>query len=159
MAWRSLRLSNGGLLMGAVLTQHPSLARAVVSQVGYYDMLRYETDPNGAFNTTEYGSVKDPGQFKALYAYSPLQHVTPKTPYPAVLMLTGATDHRVNPMHSRKFTAALQAATASGYPILLRTSMNSGHGIGSSLSEQIAEMSDELSFLFDQLGMKWQKTR
>jgi prolyl oligopeptidase len=149
--------SNGGLLMGAVLTQHPLLARAVVSRVGYYDMLRFETDPNGAFNTTEYGSVKNPVQFKALYAYSPLQHVKPQTAYPAVLMLTGATDHRVNPMHSRKFTAALQAATTSGYPILLRTSMKSGHGIGSSLSERIAEMSDELSFLFDQLGMKWHK--
>jgi prolyl oligopeptidase len=151
--------SNGGLLMGAVLTQHPKLARAVVSAVGYYDMVRFETDPNGVFNTTEYGSVKDPVQFKALYAYSPLQHVTAKTAYPAVLMLTGATDGRVNPMHSRKFTAALQAATTSGYPILLRTSMNSGHGIGSSLSERIAEMSDELSFLFDQLGMTWRKTR
>lgn len=147
--------SNGGLLMGAVLTQHPALARAVVSAVGYYDMLRFETDPNGAFNTTEYGSVKDPVQFKALYAYSPLQHVEPHTAYPAVLMLTGATDHRVNPMHSRKFTAALQAATSSGHPILLRTSMNSGHGIGSSLDERIAEMSDELSFLFDQLGMSF----
>jgi prolyl oligopeptidase len=145
--------SNGGLLMGAVLTQHPGLARAVVSMVGYYDMLRFETDPNGAFNTTEYGSVKDPVQFKALYAYSPLHHVVAKTAYPAVLMLTGATDHRVNPMHSRKFTAALQAATTSGYSVLLRTSMNSGHGIGSSLSERIAEQADGLSFLFDQLGM------
>ncbi|MBU6298517.1 MAG: S9 family peptidase [Alphaproteobacteria bacterium] len=147
--------SNGGLLMGAVLTQHPGLARAVVSAVGLYDMVRFATDPNGAFNTTEYGSISDPAQFKALYAYSPYHHVTPKMAYPAVLMLTGATDGRVNPMHSRKFTAALQAATVSGHPILLRTSMKSGHGIGSSLSERIAEMSDELSFLFDQIGMTW----
>ena len=94
--------SNGGLLMGAVLTQHPELARAVVSAVGIYDMLRVELDPNGAFNTTEFGTVKDPEQFKALYAYSPYHHVTKGTAYPAVLMLTGANDGRVNPMHSRK---------------------------------------------------------
>jgi prolyl oligopeptidase len=146
--------SNGGLLMGAVLTQHPSLARAVISAVGIYDMLRVELDPNGAFNVTEYGSVKDPVQFKALYAYSPYHHVTKGTAYPAVLMMTGATDPRVNPMQSRKFTAALQAATsAKGHPILLRTSKNSGHGIGSSLDERIAETTDQLTFLFDQLGM------
>ena len=78
------------------------------------------------------------------------------TAYPAVLMLTGATDGRVNPMHSRKFTAALQAATSSGHPILLRTSANSGHGIGSSLSERIFEQTDQLAFLFDQLGMSKQ---
>jgi prolyl oligopeptidase len=147
--------SNGGLLMGAEITQHPGLARTVVSAVGIYDMVRVELDPNGSFNTTEFGTVKNAAQFKALYAYSPYHHVTAKTQYPAVLMLTGATDGRVNPMHSRKFAAALQAASASGAPILLRTSMNSGHGIGSSLSERIAEQTDELSFLFDQLGMTW----
>jgi len=145
--------SNGGLLMGAEITQHPDLARAVVSAVGIYDMVRVELDPNGSFNTTEFGTVKNPEQFKALYAYSPYHHVQNGTAYPAVLMLTGATDGRVNPMHSRKFTAALQAATGSGLPVLLRTSANSGHGIGSSLSERIAQQTDELAFLFDQLGM------
>jgi prolyl oligopeptidase len=147
--------SNGGLLMGAEITQHPGLARAVVSAVGIYDMVRVELDPNGSFNTTEFGTVKDPAEFKALLAYSPYHHVTAKMEYPAVLMLTGATDGRVNPMHSRKFAAALQAASTSGHPILLRTSMKSGHGIGSSLSERIAEQADELSFLFDQLGMTY----
>ena len=147
--------SNGGLLMGAEITQHPQLARAVVSAVGIYDMVRVELDPNGSFNTTEFGTVTNANQFKALYAYSPYHHVTAKTPYPAVLMLTGATDGRVNPMHSRKFTAALQAATSSPYPILLRTSKNSGHGIGSSLSERISQQADQLSFLFDQLGMTY----
>ena len=142
--------------MGAQITQHPALAHAVVSAVGIYDMIRVELDPNGSFNTTEFGTVKNLDQFKALYAYSPYHHVKVGTPYPAVLMLTGATDGRVNPMHSRKFTAALQAATTSHRPVLLRTSMNSGHGIGSSLSERIAEQADELSFLFDQLGMHWQ---
>ena len=155
MAW--MGGSNGGLLMGAALTQHPGAARAVVSAVGIYDMVRSELDPNGLFNTTEYGTVKNPAEFKALYAYSPYHHVAANIAYPAVLMLTGATDGRVNPMHSRKFAAALQAATISGRPVLLRTSKNSGHGIGSSLSERISEMSDELSFLFDQLGMRWQK--
>jgi prolyl oligopeptidase len=146
--------SNGGLLMGAMITQHPRLARAVVSAVGIYDMLRVELDPNGAFNTTEFGTVKDPEQFRALYAYSPYHHVVKGTAYPGVLMLTGATDPRVNPMQSRKFTAALQWATsAANHPILLRTSKNSGHGIGSSLDERIAETTDQLTFLFDQLGM------
>jgi prolyl oligopeptidase len=150
--------SNGGLLMGAVLTQHPGLARAVVSQVGIYDMVRVELDPNGSFNTTEFGTVKDAEQFKALYAYSPYHHVTANTAYPALLMTTGATDGRVNPMHSRKFTAALQADTTSGYPVFLRTNMKAGHGIGSSLSDRIDEMSDLYSFLFDQLGMQWHNT-
>jgi prolyl oligopeptidase len=145
--------SNGGLLMGAEITQHPDLAKAVVSAVGIYDMVRVELDPNGSFNTTEFGTVKNADQFKALYTYSPYHHVQKGTAYPAVLMLTGATDGRVNPMHSRKFTAALQAATSSSAPILLRTSANSGHGIGSSLSERIAQQTDELAFLFDQLGM------
>jgi prolyl oligopeptidase len=147
--------SNGGLLMGAVLTQHPSLARAVVSAVGIYDMVRSELDPNGAFNTAEYGSVKDPQQFKALYGYSPYHHVDKGARYPAVLMMTGANDGRVNPLHSRKFTAALQAASISGLPILLRTNKTSGHGIGSSLDERIAEQTDILTFYFDQLRVKY----
>jgi prolyl oligopeptidase len=120
--------------------------------------VRVELDPNGSFNTTEFGTVKNPDEFKALYAYSPYHHVVAKAAYPAVLMTTGATDGRVNPMHSRKFTAALQAATSSGHPILLRTNMKAGHGIGSSLADRIAEMTDQLSFLFDQLGMEWHKT-
>ena len=145
--------SNGGLLMGAMITQHPALARAVVSQVGIYDMTRVELDPNGAFNITEFGTVKDPDQFKALYAYSPYHNVHPGTAYPAVLMMTGANDGRVNPLQSRKFTAALQAATSSDRPILLRTSATGGHGIGASLDERIGQATDWNMFLFDQLGM------
>lgn len=132
--------SNGGLLMGASITQHPELAKAVISQVGIYDMVRVELDPNGSFNTTEFGTVKDPAQFKALYAYSPYHHVRRGAPYPAVLLMTGANDGRVNPLHSRKFAAALQAA-GSGGPVLLRTSDKSGHGIGSSLDERIGGFS------------------
>ena len=147
--------SNGGLLMGAAFTQRPDLFRAVVSYVGIYDMLRVELDPNGAFNVTEFGTVKDPDQFKALYAYSPYHHVKDGTSYPAILFPTGENDHRVNPMQSRKMTARLQAATSSGYPILLRTSSNAGHGIGTAVDEQIEEDADVLSFLFDQLGIKY----
>jgi prolyl oligopeptidase len=148
--------SNGGLLMGAMITQHPQLAHAIVSAVGLYDMLRVELDPNGAFNTTEFGTVKDRAQFDALYAYSPYHHVKPGEKYPAILLMTGANDGRVNPMHSRKFAAALQAATGSGQPVYLRISTKSGHGIGSSLDERIANYADSMAFLFDQLGMKAQ---
>jgi prolyl oligopeptidase len=146
--------SNGGLLMGAALTQRPDLFRAVVSLVGIYDMLRVELDPNGLFNTTEFGSVKDPGQFKALYAYSPYHHVTDGTAYPAIFMATGATDGRVNPAHSRKMIARLQNATSSGRPILLSINTHAGHGIGSALSIRVNQQADYLSFLFDQLGMQ-----
>jgi prolyl oligopeptidase len=148
--------SNGGLLMGAAFTQRPDLFRAVVSYVGIYDMLRVELDPNGAFNVTEFGTVKDPDQFKALYAYSPYHHVKDGTAYPAILMPTGENDHRVNPMQSRKMIARLQAANSSDRPILLRTSSSAGHGlIGASLDEQIEQDTDVFSFLFDQLGMEF----
>jgi prolyl oligopeptidase len=148
--------SNGGLLMGAAFTERPDLFRAVVSYVGIYDMLRVELDPNGVFNTTEYGSVKDPDQFQALYAYSPYHHVKDGTAYPAILMPTGENDHRVNPMQSRKMTARLQAATSSDRPILLRTSSAAGHGlIGASLDEGIEQDTDVFSFLFDQLGIDY----
>ncbi len=147
--------SNGGLLMGAALTQHPDLFRAVVSFVGIYDMLRVELDPNGAFNTTEFGTVKDPDQFKALYAYSPYHHVKDGTAYPAILFLTGENDHRVNPMQSRKMTARLQAANGGKNPILLRTTSSAGHGIGTALNERIEQNADVFSFLFDQLGIHY----
>jgi prolyl oligopeptidase len=147
--------SNGGLLMGAVLTQRPALFRAVVSTVGIYDMLRVELDPNGEFNTTEFGTVKDPDQFQALYAYSPYHRVRDGVQYPAVLMQTGENDGRVNPMHSRKMTARLQAATESGRPILLATTSDAGHGIGTPLRIRMSQVADQLAFLFDQLGMTW----
>lgn len=146
--------SNGGLLMGAEVTQHPDLFRAVVSHVGIYDMLRVELSPNGAFNVTEFGTVKDPAEFRALFAYSPYHHVVDGTKYPAVMMLTGANDPRVDPMNSRKMTARLQAANASSNPILLRASSTSGHGIGTALSEAIAQQTDVDSFLFRELGIR-----
>jgi prolyl oligopeptidase len=147
--------SNGGLLMGASFTQHPELFRAVVSTVGLYDMLRVELDPNGAFNVTEFGTVKDPAQRQALYGYSPYHHVRAGAKYPAILMATGETDGRVNPMHSRKMVARLQAATGSGRPVLLSINAHAGHGMGSSLSIRTNQTADIYAFLFDQLGMKY----
>jgi prolyl oligopeptidase len=144
--------SNGGLLMGAVVTQHPALFRAVVSEVGIYDMLRVERDPNGAFNITEFGSTQDRAQRDALYAYSPYHHVENGVRYPAIYMATGETDGRVNPMHSRKMVARLQAVSA-GRPVYLSINSNAGHGIGSALSTRISQIADIYSFLFDQLGM------
>jgi len=143
--------SNGGLLMGAALTQRPELFRAVGSSVGIYDMLRVELDPNGAFNVTEFGSVKDKAQFDALYAYSPLHHVKDGTAYPAILMQTGDNDGRVNPAHSRKMTARLQQADPNGKPILLHTSASSGHGIGTALAERIDQTTDLYAFFVNEL--------
>jgi prolyl oligopeptidase len=148
--------SNGGLLMGAELTQHPDLFRAVVSRVGIYDMLRVELFPNGEFNTTEFGSVKDSTQFRALYAYSPYHHVVDGTAYPAILFTTGATDGRVDPANSRKMLARLQAASGSDYPLLLVTNPHAGHGFGTRMSDRIAQEGEMYAFLFDQLGAAYQ---
>lgn len=147
--------SNGGLLMGAALTQHPEMYRTVLAHVGIYDMLRVELTPNGQFNTTEYGSVKDPEQFKAMYAYSPYHHVKNGTKYPSVIFTSGENDPRVDPFHSRKMVARMQEATGSKRPVLLRTN-NMGHGIGTPLNERIEEEVDVYSFLFNELGMKYQ---
>ncbi|MBO0694905.1 MAG: S9 family peptidase [Verrucomicrobia bacterium] len=151
--------SNGGLLMGAMITQRPDLMRAVVSQVGIYDMLRVELAPNGAFNVTEFGTVKNPDQFKALYAYSPYHHVVDGTKYPSILMMTGANDGRVAPYHSRKMVARLDEANKSENPILLRTSSSAGHGIGTALNERIKQLADIYAFLFSRLGMTEQMTK
>jgi prolyl oligopeptidase len=137
--------------MGAFVTQNPHLARAVVAHVGIFDMLRVELDPNGAFNITEFGTVKNLDQFKALHAYSPFHRVKEGTAYPAVFLLAGETDGRVNPAHSRRMAARLQAASNSGRPILARFSASSGHGMGTGLSERIAQKAEVLTFLLDQL--------
>ncbi len=146
--------SNGGLLMGAAMTQHPDLFRAVVSHVGLYDIPRWLRTPNGVFNQTEFGSPDDPQQLAAIMAYSPYHRVTDGTKYPAALFLTGDNDGRVDPMNSRKFVARLQAATASDQPILLRTTSSAGHGIGTALTEAVASQTDVFSFLWMELGMK-----
>lgn len=146
--------SNGGLLMGAVLTQHPELFGAVVAYVGVFDSLRSELEPNGEYNVTEYGTVKDLDQFRALYEYSPYHRIVNGTKYPPVLLTTGENDNRVNPSNSRKMAARLQAASSSGEPVLLRTSFDTGHGMGTALDEQILELVDVFAFLFDMLGIE-----
>jgi prolyl oligopeptidase len=145
--------SNGGLLMGAMITQHPDLARAVVSLVGLYDMLRVERTPNGAYNVPEFGTVVDPAMFRVLHAYSPYHRVKDGAAYPSILMATGLNDPRVDAWQSRKMIARLQAATSAPCPILLRTNLTAGHGRGTPLSEQIDEYTDVLAFLMRELGV------
>ena len=145
--------SNGGLLMGVEWTQHPELYGAVVSHVGIYDMLRVETTPNGAFNVPEFGTVRDPAQFDALYAYSPLHHVVDGKAYPPVMMLTGINDGRVDAWQSLKMAARMQAANPKGKPVLLRVAGDAGHGQGMSLSSAIEQDADAFAFIFDSLGL------
>jgi prolyl oligopeptidase len=144
--------SNGGLLMGAVLTQHPGLSRAVVAMAPVMDMLRVELHPNGAFNVTEYGTVEDPELFRAMRAYSPYHNVEDCVAYPAVLLTAGEFDPRVDAYHAKKMAARLQAATSSGQPVLLRVGPG-GHGIGNSLEQRVSELADVYAFLFDRLGL------
>jgi prolyl oligopeptidase len=144
--------SNGGLLVNAALTQRPELFRAAVSLVGISDMLRVEATPNGAFNVTEFGTVKDAEQFKALHAYSPLHRVVDGTRYPSVLLTAGENDPRVDSWHAKKMAARLQEATASGRPVVLRLS-GWGHGMGSSRDEVISQAADTWTFLFAELGV------
>jgi prolyl oligopeptidase len=143
--------SNGGLLMGAVLTQRPDIARAVVAAVPVLDSLRSETSTNGVYNVTEFGTVSDPEQFAALMAYSPYHHVQDQTSYPAVLLTAGEHDTRVDAWHAKKMAARLQAATRSERPVLLR--MEAGGHLDGSLDQMVEESTDVYSFLFDQLGI------
>lgn len=146
--------SNGGLLVGAALTQRPDLAAAVVCAVPVLDSLRSELTTNGAFNVTEFGTVRDPEMFKALRAYSPYHNVHDGTAYPAVLFTAGEFDPRVEAHHAKKMTARLQAATSSDQPVLLRMEAG-GHGVGRSLDETVSEVTDYLAFLFDRLGVRY----
>lgn len=146
--------SNGGLLMGAVLTQRPDIARAVVAAVPVMDSLRSETTTNGKFNTTEFGTVEDPETFTALLAYSPYHNVVDGTSYPAVLLTAGENDTRVDAWHAKKMTARLQRATSSGQTVLLRLE-STGHLAGS-LDQTIDQTTDLYAFLFDQLGLGYQ---
>ncbi len=146
--------SNGGLLVGAALTQRPELFQAVICSYPLLDMVRYHKFLVGRFWISEYGSSEDPDQFKYLHAYSPYHRVRPGTNYPAVLFITGDSDTRVDPLHARKMAALLQSATASDRPVLLLHDTKAGHSGGRPLSKQIELLTDELSFLFWQLGAK-----
>lgn len=151
--------SNGGLLVGAALTQRPDLFQAVVCTYPLLDMLRYHKFLIAKFWVSEYGSAEDPEQFKYLYAYSPYHNVKQGTEYPAVLFITGDADTRVAPLHARKMTALLQSATASDRPVLLLYDTKSGHSGGRPLSKQIEDETDEMSFLFWQLGMQFEEAQ
>jgi prolyl oligopeptidase len=151
--------SNGGLLMGAMITQRPDLFRAVVCAVPLLDMLRYQNFQIAKLWIPEYGSADDAVQFDWLYAYSPYHHVKRGQEYPAVLFMTGDTDTRVDPMHAKKMAAALMQAEAKNgdsndKPILLRIETKAGHGQGKPVTKQIEESTDMYSFLFWQLGVK-----
>lgn len=150
--------SNGGLLMGAALTQRPDLFRAVICQVPLLDMLRYQNFQIAKLWIPEYGSADDAKQFEWLYAYSPYHHVHAGEEYPAILFMTADTDTRVDPMHAKKMTALMQAEAANGRskerPILLRIDTKAGHGAGKPITKQVDDLVDIYSFLFWQLGMK-----
>ena len=150
--------SNGGLLMGAMITQRPDLFRAVVCQVPLLDMLHYQDFQIAKLWIPEYGSAESREQFKWLYAYSPYHHVKSGVEYPAILFMTADTDTRVDPMHAKKMTAEMQAEAKNGdsrtRPILLRIESKAGHGAGKPVTKQIEEFTDVYSFLFWQLGMK-----
>jgi prolyl oligopeptidase len=145
--------SNGGLLVGAALTQRPELFAAVVCQVPLLDMLRYHRFRIARLWVAEYGSPEDSDAFRWLHAYSPYHRVKEGTPYPAVLLTAGEADSRVDPMHARKMAARLQAATSSGRPILLRLETRAGHGQGKPVSKLVAEWTDVWSFLLAEMGM------
>ena len=149
--------SNGGLLMGAMITQRPDLFRAVVCAVPLLDMLRYQNFQIAKLWIPEYGSSEDAKQFEWLYAYSPYHHVKPGQEYPAILFMTGDTDTRVDPMHAKKMAALMQAEAKNGAsrdkPILLRIETKAGHGQGKPVTKQIEESTDMYSFLFWQLGV------
>jgi prolyl oligopeptidase len=145
--------SNGGLLMGAMMTQRPDLFRAIVCGYPLLDMLRFQKFMKGSFWVPEYGSADDPEQFKYILKYSPYQNVKDGTAYPAVLFITGDGDTRVAPLHARKMAARLQAANNGTHPILLLYDTKSGHSGGRPLSKQIEEQTDALAFVFSQVGV------
>jgi prolyl oligopeptidase len=146
--------SNGGLLIGAVVTLSPDLCKAAVCSVPLLDMVRYHKFLMAQLWIPEYGTSNNPEQFKYLYAYSPYHNVKEGTAYPAVLFKTAESDNRVDPMHARKMTARMQAATASRNPIFLRTETKAGHGQGKPISKRLQELTDTWCFIFKTLGME-----
>jgi prolyl oligopeptidase len=144
--------SNGGLLVGAAMTQRPDLFRAVVCAVPLLDMLRYHLFGSGRTWVPEYGSADDDALYPVLRAYSPLHAIADGTPYPALLMLSADSDDRVDPMHARKFVAAVRHATSSEHPVLLRIERNAGHGGADMVAQLVEQAADTYAFLIEQLG-------
>ncbi len=148
--------SNGGLLVGAALTQRPDLFRAVVCEYPLLDMLRYHKFFSARYYASEYGTAKDREQFKYLYAYSPYHNVVQGTKYPAVLFVTGDSDTQVPPLHANKMAALLQSTTSADRPVLLQNRIKEGHsGLNRPMSKYIEDMTDMFSFLFWQLGVNF----
>jgi prolyl oligopeptidase len=145
--------SNGGLLMGAAVTQRPDLFAAAICAFPLLDMLRYQNFYVAKYWVSEYGSSEDAKQFPFIYAYSPYQHVKKGAKYPAVLFVTGDSDTRVAPLHARKMAALMQADAAPGKPILLKYDTKAGHSGGTPIGKQVEDSTDELSYLFWQLGI------
>ena len=150
--------SNGGLLVGAAITQRPELFGAALPGVGVMDMLRFHKFTIGWAWVSEYGSSDSAEQFPALAAYSPLHNLKPDTAYPATLITTADHDDRVVPGHSFKFAATLQAAQAGPAPVLIRIETSAGHGAGTPTAKLIEENADSYAFLVKTLGMKLPKT-
>jgi prolyl oligopeptidase len=146
--------SNGGLLVGAALTQRPDLFGATLPAVGVMDMLRFQEFTIGWAWVSDYGSSKNADEFKALYAYSPLHNIKPGNSYPPTMVTTADHDDRVWPGHSFKFAAALQAAQAGTAPILIRIETKAGHGAGKPTAKVIEEVADRWAFLVKTLAMK-----
>jgi prolyl oligopeptidase len=144
--------SNGGLLVGAAMTQRPELFRVVLCEVPLLDMVRYHAFGSGKTWVREYGSAEDAGEFAVLFGYSPYHHVKPGVAYPSLLMLSADSDDRVDPMHARKFTAAVQAATSGG-PALLRIESHAGHGGADLMKAHIEKLADSYAFLAAEMGV------
>ncbi|MEX1363744.1 MAG: prolyl oligopeptidase family serine peptidase, partial [Nannocystaceae bacterium] len=144
--------SNGGLLVGAVMTQRPELFGAVVCAVPLLDMVRYHLFGSGKTWVPEYGDPEVAGDFSFLRAYSPYHRIEDGTEYPALLMLSADSDDRVDPMHARKFTAAIQAASVSGEPAIMRIERKAGHGGAGTRNKAVAQQVDTYSFLMSELG-------
>jgi prolyl oligopeptidase len=144
--------SNGGLLMGAAITQRPELWGAVVCEYPLLDMLRFQKFLVGSYWVTEYGSSDNEKQFFYLLKYSPYHNVKPGTGYPAAMFFTGDSDTRVDPLHARKMTALLQSASTSGRPILLHYSVAGGHSAGVGVDQQVQDDADQVTFLWTETG-------
>ncbi|MGL4596742.1 MAG: prolyl oligopeptidase family serine peptidase, partial [Bacteroidia bacterium] len=146
--------SNGGLLIGAVMTQRPELFKVCIPMVGVLDMLRYHRFTIGRYWSTDYGLSENKEEFDCLYKYSPLHNVK-KVSYPATLVTTGDHDDRVVPAHSFKFAATLQENQQGDNPVLIRIDINAGHGSGKPTEKQIDEYGDIWAFVFHNLGMTY----
>jgi prolyl oligopeptidase len=150
--------SNGGLLVGAAITQHPELFQVAFPQVGVLDMLRYHKFTAGAGWAYDYGTADDSKEmFEYLYKYSPVHNVKKGTCYPATMVTTADHDDRVVPAHSFKFGSALQAAQACDNPILIRIETNAGHGAGKPTGKIIAEQADKWAFMFHNMGLTYKR--